>query len=617
MLRKLTVILSADVVGFSGLMERDETGTMTRLMANRQSVFEPRVAAHGGRIFKLMGDGALVEFTSVVAAVDCAREIQEATDAATEWAEHERIRYRVGINLGEVLVEGDDIYGDGVNVATRLQALATPGGVAISRNVREQVEGRVAADFEDLGEHTIKNIERPVHVFALRGASLAAPSAPTATPRPHTPTICVLPFANMSGEPEQEFFSDGITEDIITDLSKVSALSVVSRNTSFTFKAKQIDIAQVASQLKVSHVVEGSVRKAGNRVRITAQLIEGASDNHLWAERYDRDLNDIFALQDEISSAIVKALKVRLLPEEKNAMARRATSSAEAYQLYLLARKYTTTGTQRHYPVSIRLCQRAVEIDPKYARAWAMLAICQSHNSLVGAKADEDGWAAAERALSLEPNLAEAHAAKGRILGNEGRFEEALVEHRTALRIAPKAYEVNAAAARSLIATRRWDEAIACLERAAWDIEADFWALENSIQCHQAKGDTAGAISAARRALERVEKVIAAESDHGVAMGYGIRALVMLGETDRAKEWMKRALLLDPENMLLHYKIACSMIQLGDMDAAIKYLDPVGKIMRRPSLIWWEIDPELDLIRNDSRFQALMANATARIAASG
>ncbi len=614
MLRKLTVILSADVVGFSALMERDEAGTMTRLMANRLSIFEPRVAAHGGRIFKLMGDGALAEFTSVVAALDCAREIQEETDGTAHLPGLEPIRYRIGINLGEVLVEGDDIYGDGVNVATRLQALAAPGGVAISRNVREQVDGKVAADFEDLGEHTIKNIERPVHVFALRGAHVASPAA---APRAQIPSICVLPFANMSGEPEQEFFSDGITEDIITDLSKVSALSVVSRNTSFLFKAKQVDIGQIASQLRVSHVVEGSVRKSGNRVRITAQLIEGATDNHLWAERYDRDLNDIFALQDEISSAIVRALRVRLLPEEKNAMARRSTSSPEAYQLYLLARKYTTTGTQRHYPVSIRLCQRAVEIDPKYARAWAMLAICQSHNSLVGEKSDDDGWHAAERALSLEPKLALAHAAKGRILGNEGRFEEALVEHRIALGIDPKAYEVNAAAARSLIATRRWDEAIACLERAALDIEADFWALENSIQCHQAKGDKAGAISAARRAVERVEKMIAAEPDHGVAMGYGIRALVMLGETDRASQWMKRALLLDPENMLLHYKIACSMIQLGDMDSAMKYLDPVGKIMRRPSLIWWEIDPELDLIRNDPRFQVMMADAAARIAGAG
>ncbi len=222
MQRKLTVILSADVVGYSGLMERDEAGTLERLKANRKAIFDPRVAAHGGRLFKLMGDGALVEFASVVSAVNCAHEIQQATEAEDALPAAERIRYRIGINLGEVIVEGDDIYGDGVNVAARLQALADPGGVALSRTVRDQVAGKVAAEFDDLGEHTVKNISRPVHVFALRAAAARAASA---APRERQRlSICVLPFANMSGDPEQEYFSDGITEDIITDLSKVSAL---------------------------------------------------------------------------------------------------------------------------------------------------------------------------------------------------------------------------------------------------------------------------------------------------------------------------------------------------------------------------------------------------------
>ena len=280
MQRKLTVILSADVVGYSTLMELDEASTLDRLQASRRNIFDPQVAAHGGRIFKLMGDGTLVEFGSVVSAVQCAQEIQVATDAEPEVPGAERIRYRIGINLGEVMMEGDDIYGDGVNVAARLQALASPGGVALSPNVREQVAGKIPLEFDDLGEHSVKNIERPVHVFALRRESAANPPA-TPPSRSQGPSICVLSFANMSGDPEQEYFSDGITEDIITDLSKVSALSVVSRNTAFTFKSKHIDIAQVARQLKVSHVVEGSVRKSGNRVRITAQLIEGSSDSHL------------------------------------------------------------------------------------------------------------------------------------------------------------------------------------------------------------------------------------------------------------------------------------------------------------------------------------------------
>ncbi|HWD36427.1 MAG TPA: adenylate/guanylate cyclase domain-containing protein, partial [Casimicrobiaceae bacterium] len=308
----MTAILAADVVGYSALMERDESGTLQKLKANRASLFEPCVARHGGRIVKLMGDGALVEFASVVAAVDCAHEIQQAIDADTAGSP---IRYRIGINLGEVIVEGDDLYGDGVNVAARLQTLAEPGGVAISGSVRDQVAGKIAAELEDLGEHTVKNIARPIRVFALRAPAAGAPRAAAST----TPgvSICVLPFANMSGDPEQEYFSDGITEDIITDLSKVGALSVVSRNTAFSYKAKHVDIAQVARQMHVSYVLEGSVRKSGNRVRITAQLIDGASDSHVWAERYDRDLNDIFALQDEISEAIVGALKLRLLPSER------------------------------------------------------------------------------------------------------------------------------------------------------------------------------------------------------------------------------------------------------------------------------------------------------------
>jgi adenylate cyclase len=368
--RKLTVIFSADVVGYSALMERDEAGTLDRLKANRRAIFDPCVARHDGRVLKLMGDGALVEFASVVAAVSCAHEIQQANEAEPCLPESERIVYRIGINLGEVVIEGDDIYGNGVNVAERLQELAEPGGVALSRTVHDQVAGKVLAEFVDLGEHMVKNIARPLHVFALGAAKTREPSA--AAHQRQRLSICVLPFANMSGDPEQEYFSDGITEDIITDLSKVSALVVVSRNTAFTFKAKHVEIAQVARKLNVTHVLEGSVRKAGNRVRITAQLIEeGASDMHLWAERYDRDLNDIFALQDEISKAIVNALKLKLLPAERKAIEQRSTSNPEVYKLYLMARQYNAMGNSRHRDITVRLCQRAVEIDPDYARVWA------------------------------------------------------------------------------------------------------------------------------------------------------------------------------------------------------------------------------------------------------
>ena len=396
MQRKLTVILSADVVGYSGLMEADEAGTLARLKINRSTIFDPCVASGGGRVVKLMGDGALVEFPSVVAAVECALAIQQRTTRADgDRAPDKRIRYRIGINLGEVIVEGDDLYGDGVNVAARLQALAPEDGIAVSLTVRDQVAGKVACQFEDLGEHTVKNIQRPVHVFTLDSAEPRV-----SEPKPSQPRlgICVLPFANISGDLEQEYFSDGITEDIITDLSKVSALWVAARNTSFTFKGRHVDAPQVARQLKVSHLLEGSVRKAGGRVRITAQLIEGATGGHIWAERYDRELKDIFALQDEISQAIVAALKLKLLPEEKKAIEQRGTSNPEAYKLYLMARQFSVTGNlgnARRDEAMLRLTHRATEIDPNYAQPWALMAVAQNNLRFHLGRPGEDGLAAA------------------------------------------------------------------------------------------------------------------------------------------------------------------------------------------------------------------------------
>jgi adenylate cyclase len=611
-LRKLTAIMSVDVVGYSRMMEQDESGTLERLKLNRQKIFDPKVAANGGRVVKLMGDGALVEFTSVVAAVECALQVQDAmAKTETNLPDAKRIRYRIGVNLGDVIVEGDDIYGDGVNVAARLQALAEPGGIALSQTVRDHVAGKVSAEFEDLGEHTVKNIERPVHVFAARPAVTASVSA--REQREPRISICVLPFANMSGDPEQEYFSDGVSEDIITDLSKVSALSVVSRNTAFMFKGKPIDVAQVARQLKVSHILEGSVRKSGDRVRITAQLIDGASDSHLWAERYDRDLKDIFSLQDEISEAIVAALKLKLLPSEKKAIETRSTTNPEAYKLYLMARQYSLMANARHREIIIRLCQRAVEVDPNYARAWALLAISQANLIILGAVAGDSGWEAAQKALSLEPDLAEAHAARGRILADEGRFDEAAAEHQTALRLDPESYEVNSAAARFFIARRQFGDAIRCLEKAASVAEGDFWALGMAIQCYRANGDNAGTRDAAQRTLARVEKVIATEPDHGNAMSFGVTALVALGEGQRAKEWATRALLLDPGNMNLRYNLACSMVDLSEFDAAMDLLEPIFQKAQPQGLVWMKNDNDLDPLKDSPRFKAIVAAAEARL----
>jgi adenylate cyclase len=618
MQRRLTAILSADVAGYSGLMEVDEAGTLERLKVNRSRIFDPFVAAQGGRVVKLMGDGALVEFGSVVAAVNCALAIQEATARAeSEHAGAKGIRYRIGINLGDVIVEGDDIYGEGVNVAARLQALAPVGGVAVSLTVRDQVAGKASCTFEDLGEHTVKNLERPVRAFAVHATGREEHK--TQSP-PHRLSVCVLPFANMSGDPEQEYFSDGITEDIITDLSKVSALWVAARNTAFTFKGKHVDVPQVARQLKVSHVLEGSVRKAGGRVRITAQLVDGTTGGHVWAERYDRDLNDIFALQDEISQAIVAALKLKLLPEEKKAIEQRGTTDPEAYRLYLMARQYYITGNfgnVRRSEAIIRLCRRAIEIDPSYARPWAMMAIAQINLRFFFGKEGDDGLTAAERAIELDATLAEAHAAKSQVLRQNARLDDAIRESEIALRLNPDSYEVNLAAGQLNYVLRRFDKAIFHYEKAATIVETDFRSAGMLVSSYSASGDKEGSRRAARRALERCEKIVAVEPDNGSAMGFAVGALAALGEAERAKEWAERALLLDPDNANLRYNFACSLItDLHDFDAALDMLAPRFETMGIEVLNWVKTDPDLDPIRDHSRFKTMLAAAEARLAQS-
>jgi len=622
MQRRLTAILAADVADYSGLMEADEAGTLQRLKANRSRVFDPCVAAHDGRIVKLMGDGALVEFGSVIAAVNCAVAIQEATEHSDAGRAGEKpLRYRIGINLGDVIVEGDDIYGEGVNVAARMQAVAPVGGIAVSATVRDHVAGKVACAFEDLGEHTVKNIVRPVHVYVLRpaGDSAAGDSAAgnRGTEGARGASVCVLPFANMSGDPEQEYFSDGITEDIITDLSKVSALWVAARNTAFTFKGKHVDVAQVARQLKVGHVLEGSVRKAGGRVRITAQLIDGATGGHVWAERYDRDLNDIFALQDEISEAIVTALKLKLLPEEKKAIEQRGTSNAEAYKLYLMARQYSVTGNvgdARRSEAIVRLCRRATEIDPDYARPWALMAGAQGTLRFHHARGGDGGLAAAERAIALDGNLAEAHAARARVMTRDARYDDAQREIDIALRLDAGSYEVNAAAAGLYYNLRRFDQAILHYEKATAAMENDYTNAGMVISCYKAIGDKEGTLRAARRALERTEKIISQDPDNGSAMSFAVGALATLGETERAKEWAARATLLDPDNVNMQYNFACMLVlDLHEYEAALDLLEPLFAKLRTEVMNWVKTDPDLDAIRDHPRFKAMLAAAEARL----
>jgi adenylate cyclase len=616
MQKKLAAILSADVVGYSRLMERDEAGTLARLKENRTALFEPCVAAHGGRVFKLMGDGVLIEFSSAASAVTCALEIQRGMEAGEpHLSEADRLRYRMGINLGDVIIEGDDIYGEGVNVAARLQALAPVGGIAVSRNVSDQVTGKVAAEFDDLGPHSVKNIERPVHVFAVRAKSAGAATMPSAE-KIQRMAVCVLPFANMSGDPEQEYFADGISEDIITDLSKVSALWVAARNTAFTFKGKHVDVPQVARQLKVSHVVEGSVRKSGNRVRITAQLID-ATGGHIWAERYDRELNDIFALQDEITEAIVKVLRVKLLPEEKKAIEQRGTTSVEAYKYYLLAREFYASGndSKRMSEAILRLAQRCVELDPNYAEAW--LVVARTHERLRVYGGSYDGSSAVERALTLDDQLAEGYAIRALIRQRRGQLEDAERDIARALVLGPDDYRPIIARAHMYFNEGRLREAADFYERATELNNTTCVAPGLLASICTSLGERERARRAAQHVVARAEKIVTREPDNCTTMSWLVAGLTLLGETDRSREWMNRALILDPENLNMRYNFACCIaVDPNQHEQAIELLKPSFTGSDDSQIQWMKVDPDLNPLRNHPRFKEMMAAAEARVAAT-
>ena len=379
--RRLAAVLAADVVGYSRLMEADEAGTLAALKRHREAIFDPAVIAHNGRIVKLIGDGVIAEFGSVVDAVNCALSVQRSgASTPDQSATQPTIVVRIGINLGDVIIEGDDIYGDGVNIAARLEPLAEPGGICVSSIVNESVGNRIDVRFQDSGDINVKNIDRPIRIWKWQpGATIpTTPRSRAAKPEPNAAaSIAVLPFTNMSGDPEQEYFSDGISEDIITDLSKIAGLTVIARNSSFTFKGRSVDIREVGKELGVRSVLEGSIRRASNRVRITAQLIDATNGAHLWADRYDRDLTDIFEVQDDVTRRIVDALKVTLSPAENTRLADSGTPNIEAYDCYLRGREVMAVNpkNRERFEQATKFYIRALELDPSYSQAYAGLSM--------------------------------------------------------------------------------------------------------------------------------------------------------------------------------------------------------------------------------------------------
>ena len=476
--RRLAAVLAADVVGYSRLMERDERGTFQRLKAHRKEMIEPLIAEYHGRIVKLMGDGALCEFPSVVDAVTCAILIQhEMTGREKDVAEDERIRFRIGINLGDVIHEEDgDLYGDGVNIAARLETLAETGGVLISGTAFDHLRGKVDCSIEYLGEHPLKNIEQPVRVYRAMLGDITAQSGLHPLAVPDRPSIAVLPFNNMSADPDQEFFSDGITEDITTELSKLKGFFVIARNTMFTYKGKAVDVRALGRELGIRYVLEGSVRKGRDQVRVTAQLIEAATGSHLWADRYDGRLDDIFAIQDEITTSVVGRIGPELLTAEHTRASRKPPQSLDAWECVVRALFLCSQLSNECSHEALLLLERAINLDPAYAQAHGLKAWIAMWRALQGwedmeqslalAKAtirraiaadEDDPWAylaqamtayatrdnalamtSLTRAVDLNPNFAFAHGQLGVAHAFGGRGDEGVACVDRALRLSPR-----------------------------------------------------------------------------------------------------------------------------------------------------------------------------------
>jgi adenylate cyclase len=513
--RRLAAILAVDVAGYSRLMGEDEEGTLAALRAVRRELVDPKIAEHRGRIVKTTGDGLLVEFASVVDAVRCAVEVQREMIARNAAAPAERrIEFRMGINVGDIIIEDGDIFGDGVNIAARLEALAEPGGICLSGAAHEQVRDRLDVAFDDLGEQQVKNITRPVRTYgvALGKSSRAAPPVAAPLPLPDKPSLAVLPFQNMTGDAEQEYFVDGMVEEITTAIARLPWLFVIARNSAFTYKGKPVDVKQVAQELGVRYVLEGSVRKAGNRVRITGQLIDTTTGAHIWADRFDGALDDIFELQDRIASSVAGAIEPKLRQSEIERASRKPTANLTAYDLYLRALAQSYRYTEEGLAEAVVLARRALAIDPSYAPAAALIGWCRALQRVQGwgALSDEDigeacrlarqaleaerddaetiwqaAWtlfflageaalaaAALDRALALNPNAANAWSARGFIHAVRNQPEAAIEAIERARRLSPFdplafLYASNIAAAH--LASRRFEQAIEWADRALHD----------------------------------------------------------------------------------------------------------------------------------------------------
>src|SRR5215471_13193665 len=557
--RRLAAIIAADIAGYSRLMASDEEGTLRQLKAHRKQLIDPKITEHRGRIVKTTGDGALVEFVSVVDAVRCAVDIQRGMNQRnTDVPADKRIQFRIGINVGDIIIDDDDLFGDGVNVAARLEALADPGGILESSIVHDQVRDKLSFGFEDMGEHTVKNIARPISVHrvslteatppaAVKSATASAKTEPSTVTRP---SIAVLPFANMSGDPEQEYFADGISEEIITGLSKLRWLFVIARNSSFTYKGKAVDVKRVSRELGVRYVLEGSVRKGGNRVRITAQLIDAATGNHIWADRYDGELTDVFALQDEITRRVVAAIEPKLLEAEAMRSQHRSPEDLDAWDMVMQANSTFWRLTKHDSERAVAMLKQAVERHPDYAPAHSMLAFALLVSRQVGWISMEpevnEPAARAAHAVELDDRDPWAHLALGYVAFTRRRTDEAVEEFQHALDLNPNFAAAHGYLGMALALDGRSDQAIDHIEQAIRMSPHD---PQNAIfnvhiaAAHYLAGRYSEAVGAARKAMQQRSGLTNAHRIY-------VASLAQAGQIDEARAALARLMELQPQHSI-------------------------------------------------------------------
>jgi adenylate cyclase len=560
--RRLAAILAADVAGYSRLMGADEEGTLAALKELRRDLADPKIKEHRGRIVKTTGDGLLVEFASVVDAVRCAVEVQcEMAAQNAGVPEDRRIQFRIGINLGDIIKDGRDIYGDGVNVAARLEALAEPGGICVNRVVRDQVRDKLDFAFEDAGEQRVKNITRPLRVYHVRpgrvaGEEMNAPQPPL--PLPDKPSLAVLPFTNMSGDPEQEFVSDGIAEDVITALSHYPSLFVIARNSTFTYKGQAVDVKQVGRELGVRYVLEGSVRKAGNRIRVTAQLIEAETGNHVWANRYDRDLVDIFAVQDEITHALTTALTPAIADAELRRAIRKPPENLDAWAAYQRGLWHLSKANSEDDTIAQNFFRQAIDLDPTFGPGYSALALAQLqaaavYQKLSLAEAQSSAELLARRAVSLDGADAEARSCLGWALQARGELDGALVEIERALAMSPNLAVAHWQRGATLIFSGQPMKGLDALETCIrLDPRDPFMAVR---LLHIACG-----LYFAREyegVLEAAKRLIRSYPDFPMIYRWPAAALGQLGRAAEAREWLEKAISYAPAafKMYVHNRV--------------------------------------------------------------